>query len=656
MSIIWGKLQLANKKIITTSKEKISTIFSHIKADSEGNWEDERCQLICLLKKSTPEAENEELPFYHFSSQLVITADCRIDNRAELMRFFRITDQTITDSTLILKAYQRWEDKCVDHLIGAFVFAIWDKKKQKLFCARDQIGIRPFYYTFNAKFCAFSSEKKGLLAIPEFDDTINQDYIINQLTFVGQKETPTFYKNIFRLLPAHTLTITNDQLEIKKYWELPIKETRFKRQEEYVEAFREKFDEAVKCRIRSDREVGAELSGGLDSSGVTAIAQKLLLTQNKSIHAYALLIPEEHRGKTAPYDDNKSRIEEVCQKSKITNYHVLTSMTHRSFTEWLDLRLKIFDGLDNYNSFGGVSSIKEFAQSQNVGVILSGFPGDELVTSYAKKGYLEYLERHDWYNFFKMGLSIYKEGRPPIGLKKTLLEFAYFYLHKISPSFAYNVVKKIQKHGIDSNWEKIREVGFFLKDKKILKKNQNRVTFPPQKQLSFKELQRNHVIRPHTSFRIEAANIRANFFGQETRYPMSDIRLLEYMLSIPIEQKRNKEHGRLMYRRGMQGILPDSVVWRKEEGGAGTMPFHTVDLLTFQPQAHAYFQELKKSNDKRLDIFDLEKMEKAYDDYVKVNRRELDINKYTGMNRLDYVFILLKFLEHNLKNNVYLYH
>ena len=115
---------------------------------------------------TTPGSLNEKLPLSNASGDLIITADARIDNRDELIEALDLNGrlrQTITDSELILAAFERWGEGCPERLLGDFSFAIWDRQKNRLFCARDHMGVKPFYYYLSNKVIVFASEIKALL-------------------------------------------------------------------------------------------------------------------------------------------------------------------------------------------------------------------------------------------------------------------------------------------------------------------------------------------------------------------------------------------------------------------------------------------------------------------------------------------------------------
>jgi asparagine synthase (glutamine-hydrolysing) len=180
MSALFGKLNFSEKLI--EQKELVSMLESlnYWKADKTKIWHEKNVGLGNLLLFNTPESLQERLPFYHAESRVAITADARIDNRAELFSQLGIdsTRQSgMPDSQLILQAYLKWGEFCPKYLYGAFAFAIWDNRSQRLFCARDQIGVKSLFYHQGKSFFAFATELKGLLATPEIPQEVSETYL-----------------------------------------------------------------------------------------------------------------------------------------------------------------------------------------------------------------------------------------------------------------------------------------------------------------------------------------------------------------------------------------------------------------------------------------------------------------------------------------------
>ena len=222
---------------------------------------------------TTPEAEWERFPLRHPETGVLLTADARIDNREELIRKLDLRRDLVTDADLILHAYLKWGRSAPEHLIGDFVFAVWDPRTRTLFAARDHIGVRPLYYHIRGEALYFASEIKAIRAGVETSFEINEDFVAEYLTKELLSPDATFFARIQRLPAAHSLTFHIDgTYEVERYWELdPERETVFASDEEYEEAFRELFSETVRCRMRTNNDFAILLSGGLDSSSVACV-------------------------------------------------------------------------------------------------------------------------------------------------------------------------------------------------------------------------------------------------------------------------------------------------------------------------------------------------------------------------------------------------
>ena len=235
---------------------------------------------------TTPESLIEKLPLVNRANNIVITSDCRIDNREELIAALQLNNRSsekITDSELVLGAYEKWGEECPQHLLGDFVFAIWDKRKQTLFCARDHMGVKPFYYYHQpGKLFAFGSEIKALLCLPEVPSRLNEVRIADYLNLILEDEAITSYQGILRLPPAHSMVVNLEGIKTSCYWSLDRNhEIKLDSDAAYAEEFRKIFTEAVRCRLRSAFPIASQLSGGLDSSSVTCVARNILIEKDK---------------------------------------------------------------------------------------------------------------------------------------------------------------------------------------------------------------------------------------------------------------------------------------------------------------------------------------------------------------------------------------
>jgi asparagine synthase (glutamine-hydrolysing) len=229
---------------------------------------------------TTPESLRETQPLTSPSGLLCLTLDGRVDNRGELKA--AIEDKSIllrddTDAELVLRAYELWGEGCAARILGDFAFAIWDAARHYLFCARDILGFKPFYYFHDGRRFLFASEPAQILEDSTISRDVNEGMVGEFLSVRITNREETLYNAIYRLPPAHFLIVGPQKFRKQRYWDIDLrKQLPSGKQEEYSDEFFEIFREAVRCRMRSVGPVGAELSGGLDSSSVVGMAQYLI--------------------------------------------------------------------------------------------------------------------------------------------------------------------------------------------------------------------------------------------------------------------------------------------------------------------------------------------------------------------------------------------
>lgn len=238
------------------------------------------------LLATTPEALHETLPFTDPASGCCITADVRLDNREELLAALDLNQETrvIGDGELLLRAYLHWGEACLDHFLGDFAFAIRNPRAQRIFAARDQMGMRQLIHHYQpGKLFAFATEPESILALADVPRQINEARIADYLDELEAADyTSTFYEGLYRLPPAHCLTVDASGLTIRRYWTLQaVPELKLDSDEAYAAAFLEVFTEAVRSRLRSAGPVGSMLSGGMDSGAVVAVASRLLQAEGR---------------------------------------------------------------------------------------------------------------------------------------------------------------------------------------------------------------------------------------------------------------------------------------------------------------------------------------------------------------------------------------
>lgn len=277
IGILSAQLNKADRDLLDAPTAVIASSCN----DYLGAWNSNQIDLRFGWPKTCEDTAAEQLPFT-IDENLRIVGDVRLDNRLELVkklstRFSAISNAT-PDSYLMLYAYKNWGENCLQHISGDYAFAIWNENTSYLFCARDHFGLIPFYYTQIDNRFLFTNFYLSLKDIPELiaelDDDVFRDYLTSGL---NRNFDQTIYKKIKKLPPAHQLIYKDGEIQVSRYWEMPtnIKPVRYKTTKEYVSHFYSLFEQSIKDRTRTNK-VACSLSGGMDSSSITATTKKVL--------------------------------------------------------------------------------------------------------------------------------------------------------------------------------------------------------------------------------------------------------------------------------------------------------------------------------------------------------------------------------------------
>lgn len=540
MSGICGIIRFDGK---TVEKEEIQKMLDAIQNrgnDTTGKWLADNVGFGHKMLWTTPESHYDNQPQVSQDCNLIITADARIDNRDELFKKLEIDENdfsVITDTALILRSYEKWGEECPDHLLGDFAFAIWDKKKEQLFCVRDHVGIRPFYYYIDEHFFCFSSEISSLFSIASIEKLINNNAIDTFIEHITLTYEETFFKNIKRLSSAHKIIMCAEGITYSRYWfpeKLKInKEISF---EEAAKKFKNLLQDAINVRLRSAYPVGCELSGGLDSSSILCLAAGM--SQGKDI------IPFSQR--YGDLDCDESYYSDLVAQSLGMNIQTVRVDKLDYVVEYsLERYFKAFHDWPTYGSFMGLLPVAKKIQKQNIRILLTGQGGDHIV-----EGNLYILV--DYLKAFKFG-KLYKELSYYKWSRKIIKNYV---VKPILPKFIFKVkdflsLKKRKKSVYPNN--------FFENE-------DSNLVFPT---FAFKE-DIDSIVGTFTSFWADS-NIYHNIekFNIESRHPYFDVRLIEFCLSIPEEYKLMHGISKRILKEAMKGILPEPVRSRNDKADFG---------------------------------------------------------------------------------------
>jgi len=482
---------------------------------------------------------------------VVIVADCRIDNRAELAEALRIPGallDVLPDSQLILAAYLHWGGECLRRLLGDYAFAIWDGRSQTLLCGRDPLGIKPFYYHLREDLFVMASDIRAVAAHPQTPRRVDEQELARKLRYVPHIDPRTTYlQNVVKLPPAHTLTLSAQAATLQHYW-LPeeVSPLHLPTIEEYVEQGRALLEDAVRVRIRSAHPIGAHLSGGLDSSSIAVLAARMLRAQDRTLPTY-------NWQATPDTDDDVSSLEyaglrNICaieglshQNAKLTAYD-LTRQLRQDICLHHDLNIW-YEPL-----------VRRMAADDGVRVLLSGWGGDELISFNGRGWRSEQFRRGRWRELLRdiwVGPSFWRRSRRTASV---------LYHHVFKPSLPDAVYRAL--HARSQSWLQIDCVtpGFARMIGELPPAPPDRV------QRTVHATQLWLLAFGHLAQRTEIWAGDGAQDGMVYRFPLLDRRLVEYSLAVPGDLYMDGRMDRYLFRRMVEGLLPSDVQWGNVKG------------------------------------------------------------------------------------------
>jgi len=558
MSAVVGLYCLDGRAADRVYLDRMVESVAHRGPDAAGVWRDGPIGLGHRMLWTTPESLDEQLPLMNALGNVIVTADARIDNRDELVAALGVERGRlgeISDGELILRAYERWGEDSPKRLLGDFAFAVWDARRRTLFCARDHCGVKPFYYYQSEKTFLFASEVKALLGTGEVPRRLNQVRVADYLAGIFDDQASTFYRGVFRLPAGHSMTVCRDEARVRPYCRLdPSREIRLGSDEDYADAFRERFNEAVRCRLRSVFQVGSLLSGGLDSSSIVSTARRMLgQAGDRQLHTFSAVFPGLPEVDLKQIDERRF-VDAVLAMGDLTPHYVradrLSPLHDLDRVFWHEDEACLTPNLYMHWALYGA------AHRQDVRVLLDGIDGDTTVSHG-----LEYLGE------LARGGKVAALGREVMALsrrhkqapRRILWQFG---LSPLVPAPAKRIWRTVRRGhprpwGLNTviNPAFARRVGLAERAEAVQGKRET-----PAR--SARENHWRELNSPLLPYALEVADKAAAAFSLEPRYPFFDRRLIEFCLALPAEQKLRQGWTRFVMRRAMAAVLPDDVCWR----------------------------------------------------------------------------------------------
>lgn len=541
----------ANAPTTAALIDRMVAAMKHRARDGSATWSSGAAHLgHCWLNTA---AETTGGPLVRFAGRYVVVADCRLDNRDELLARLGMRDREASDAEIILYAYLRWERACAERLEGDFAFAIWDGDRREFHCARDHFGVKPFYYHLGPSGFAFASEMKSLLATG-VAATLDQDHVAGMLAGMPDDSAATVYSQVRRLPAGHCLSTDGRTLAVRQYYRI---EPRPNAGPDAIEQFRHLFTEAVRVRMRGTQALGTMLSGGLDSSSIACVARDLrAVGSQKALPSYSMVFERGSSMDERPYIDAV-----LAQGGFAANFIPLVE--HAPFREFET----ILDEQESTFLAPGLSATRQLlsaARNDGVRVLLDGHGGDEVV-SHGYGRLHELAAEGRW-------LALWRELRGVARVHATSATQTYLGLFTIYGPVARlerarrRLVSRLSRQTADP----LGLVNPDLARKTNLAERAHRFARMPGVALSSEMLSHRWKLTSGLiSHAFEVLDKSAAHFGIEQRYPFWDKRLAEFCLSLPAEAKLNDGWTRYVLREAMGGILPPAVQWRHSKVNFG---------------------------------------------------------------------------------------
>lgn len=493
-------------------------------------------------------AEADAPPAWRAARGLTVAADARLDYRSELLDAFGLAGPEragATDAELILRAYERWGEECPRRLYGDFAFALWDSGKRLLFCARDAVGVRPFFYSRGpGRRFVFASDTAAALAAPGVDDDLDEAEAAAYLMGRPMGSGGTFFRGVRSLPPGHSIAAGAETERVRRWWrpeDAPpvVRES----DEDYEREFLKIYGRAVRERLRDAHPLGVHLSGGLDSSSIAVLAARELRPSGRRPHALCWHPPPDDSlagEEAAEYD----LIESVCAQEGLQPLYHQVSNDHILAT----LRRDAVQSCDRDGTMMHETLVQRTAAELGVRVILSGWGGDE-VASYGGAGY--YVE------LLRGGLlrRLWREAR---GLSNRPWRFVT--RHAVLPQLHFGGARFVAK--LLRGEMPRRRKSFLHPD--LLHRHEKR-SRASLRVLGVRREQLKRLISGHLAQRMEDWAAHGARVGVEYRYPLLDRRLIEFVLGLPAEQFRRGVRSRGLMRRAMRSVLPPDILELSEK-------------------------------------------------------------------------------------------
>ena len=537
----------ADPRDLASPAALLDALTPYGQADRCGVWQGDGALLVQALTWNTAESKHEAVPEQCPVTGRVIVSWLRLDNRGDLCAALGIAERPeLTDPQLVLAAYHRWGEECPDRLEGDFSFAIYDPANHRLFCARDCTGARSFFYALRDDAFVFATTAAVFPAIRLPGIAPSEAWMARYLMGMSERDDECAFDGVRKLPPAHRLAVIRTGApRAERYFEF--RDTapfRLKRDEAWVRDYRETFHRAVEDRLRTDWRIGAETSGGLDTSTVLAHAARHMGPDKGDLHCFGL----------SHLEQEPQHILATPMYCGVAKNHILTMPPYIRDPAITERAIRTL----GYPPENELASLYHWFFEQcglnGIRTLLSGYGGDEAATSHAQHLPHELAAAGAW-------RTLWRElpGNPVMrALRLARLKWSTQRTDSAGYVPGPSFVERDQYLPLN---DAARSAYPFLP----FVAEQMRVLRDPQ--LSVNE----HILRRFAhpywggqiAGRMEGCQLMANSYRVEYRWPMLDRRLIGQYLATPSIQKRKGAMGRYLHRQACEGEVPPAILWKQ---------------------------------------------------------------------------------------------
>jgi asparagine synthase (glutamine-hydrolysing) len=557
VSGIAAVLSLDGSGIPRSDVERMANVLKAYGPDQQKVLIRGNAAFVFCLHRLTPEDRFELQPLL-LGDRFVMLFDGRIDNRSELGDVLNISTTELScmpDSMLAFRLFDRWRERAFERIVGVFTIIIMDLQDGPLICVRDHFGLRALHYHRSATRFAVATVPEALFALSWVPRILNEEKIADTLVGWGGNRGTTYYQDVFRVLPGCTVRVHGATFSQHQFWGPErVADVRFTNDHDYVEAFKEILDKAVRASIRSCGLPCAQISGGLDSSSIAVIAADMLAAHGKRLNTFTAVpehgfAREELRGR---YFDETPYVRQIAEVNSNIVPRFITQSREPSPENIAEMvRLTGLPG-GTMNCLWGFD-LFDAARSAGHNVMLVGDMGNTTMSYNGWGLFTDLLLTARWVRLFaEIRSSGYRWQRHV--RQKLIAPFI--------PVPLFRRYKQWRRGGKPPwyNWSLVR--ADFVVRNKVIDRAPYVFDAPPTRD---SRLDRINDFRDFREAADWCAKVRARF-RLDVRMPACDRRMFEFCVGIPEDQYLRKGRDRWLIRRAMEGRLPDTVLNQRKTG------------------------------------------------------------------------------------------